>query len=238
MDTFANLVAAVQSDVTTDDSSSFITPATVKLAVNRAYYKAAGIHRWPQLEDAKKTSTDIDQEYYDYPQNWYPQSIWKLTVDNVDYGDPLLFKDYLFEKENQLPSNLKYMWASEWQRFFIYPTPATDGNNNISIWGAKAAAALVNDSDTTIFSYIMRDCNHAIVLEASRIIKMKGEDMQDTIIPRIGEMRDLEAQDILMKAWARIRMELVKREKTQPMFEVPDMFSSRFNNIKSKIGDF
>lgn len=238
MDTFADLVSAVQGDVTVDSTSSFITPTYIKQAVNRAYYKAAGMHRWPQLEDAKKTSTDIDQEYYDYPQNWYPQSAWKLKVDGVDYGDPLLFKDYEFEKDNQLPSRLQYMWGSQAQRFFIYPTPSTDSNNNISIWGAKAVDSLVGDSDTTIFSYIMRDCNHAIVLEAARIIKMKGEDMQDTIIPRIGEMRDLEAQDILMKAWNRIRMELVKREKTQPMFEVPDMFGNRSNNLRSKIGDF
>lgn len=238
MDTFAGLVAAVQSDVTIDNTSSFVPPDTVKLAVKRAYYKAGALHRWPQLEDAKKTSTVNGNEYYDYPQNWYPQSIWKLMVDNQDYGDPLLFKDYLYEKDNNEPSALKYMWGSQAQRYFIYPTPTTNGNNNISIWGSKAVDALVNDDDVTIFSYIMRECNHAIILEASRIIKMKGEDMQDTIIPRVGEMRDLEAQDILMKAWNRIRMEMVKREKTQPMFDVPDFFGSRFNNIKGKIGDF
>lgn len=238
MDTFADLIAAVQSDMTIDTTSSFITPATIKLAIQRSYYKVGAMHRWPQLEDALKTSTVNGNEYYDYPQMWYPQTIWKLTVDDVDYGDPILFKDYLFEKENDFPSGLKYLWASQWTRFFVYPIPATNGNNNISIWGSKAVDKLVNDGDTTIFSYAMRDCNHALVLEAIHLLKMKGEDLQATIIPRVGEMYSLDAVDILTKAWARIRMEVTKREKTQPMFEVQDMFRSASNNMRTKIGDF
>jgi hypothetical protein len=238
MDTFSQLVAAVQSDATIDDNSSFITPDNVKLAVNRAYYKAAALHKWPDLEDSQVTSSITNAEYYDFPQNWFPESIWKLHVDGVDYGDPLVFKDYQYEKDNNFPSRLKYMWATQWRRYFIYPTPLSNGNNNIAIWGFKTVDTLVGDNNTTIFSYVMRDCNHAIVLEATRILKMKGEDMQDTIIPRVGEMRDLEAQDILNKAWNRLRMERQKFEKTQPMFSVPDYFSSKFTNTKNKIGDF
>jgi hypothetical protein len=238
MDKFSELIAAVQSDLTVNSGSSFMNPTAIQLALNRAYYVAGGLHKWPQLEDAKKASTVNGNEYYDYPQNWYPQSIWKLTVDSVDYGDPLTFKDYLYEKENSNPSGLTRMWGSQWTRYFISPTPSADGNKNISIWGSKVVDTMSDDTDTTIFSYNMRECNVALVYEAVHILKMKGENLQATAISGVGEMGDLRAQDILGKAWNRIRMELSHREKTQPMFDVPNFFGNPVRDVKNRIGDF
>jgi hypothetical protein len=225
MDSFLELQQAVQSDLTVGDESSLFPIATIKLAINRAYRKSAGLFRWPETEDAKKTSTEENQEYYDYPQNWRPDSVWKVTVDDVDYGDPLSFKDYLYEKEEDLPSGKEYMWTSQWRRFFLYPTPTTNGSNNITVWGQEIVAKLADDTDVTIFSYSMPECNDAIVMEAVAILKSKGNDS------KTGEMVSIEAKKILATSWSKVRQEQAKYEKTLPFFDVPDLFAG---NVTTK----
>ena len=230
MNTFLELQTEVQSDLTIGSESSLFPLATVKRAINRAYIKAGGLFLWPETEDAKKTSSVASQEYYDYPNNWRPDSIWKLVVDNQDYGDPLAFKDYLYEKENDIPSGESYLWSSQWRRYFIYPTPATDGDFNISVWGQKTVDALSSDSDTTIWSYSMPECNEAIILEAAAILKSKGEE------EKAGEFRSTEAKQILIVAWGKIRQNQAKYMKTLPFFDVTDMFGQA--NTKQRIGNF
>jgi len=66
-------------------------------------------------------------------------------------------------------------------------------------------------------------------LEANAILKNKGEAEQS------GQFRSSEAKQILTIAWNKIRQEQAKYEKTQPMFEVDDLFGS---GVTSKIGDF
>lgn len=231
MDYFSQLQSTVLSDLTIDSGSTLFPTATVKLAINRAYRKAGALFRWSELEDAKKTSTVASQEYYDYPDNWQPDSIWKLTIDDEDYGDPLVFRDYLFEKENTIPSGADYLWSSQWRRFFVYPTPTTSGSNNICVWGQKVVDSLSQDSDTTIFSYSMPECNEAIVLEAVAILKAKGEDTNSS------QFRSAQAKEILAMAWSKIRQNQMKYEKTTPMFNIPDYFSQR-GRRDTNIGNF
>lgn len=233
MDEFSELIAAVQSDNTIGDESSLYPLATVKLAINRANRKIGHLFEWPEREDAKKTSTVSGQEYYDFPDTWQPDSIWKLTVDGTDYGDPISFKDYLYEKENSFPSGLSKVWGTQWRRYFIYPTPTTNGDNNISIWGLKAVETMVDDDDVTIFSYSMPEVNEAIVLEATAVLKAKGE-LEDKSI-----FRSNEAKQIVLVAWGKVRKNQAKYEKTQPMWEVPDYFPrSRGGRKDSDIGRF
>lgn len=236
MDTFLDLITIVQADVNANSNSTMYNPPTVKAVINRAYIVAAAMFLWPETEDAKKTSTILGSDYYDYPQLWRGGSMWKLKIDGVDYGDPLAFKDYLFEKENSFPSQLKQLWANQWRRFHVYPVPATNGNNNIEMWGQKAVDLLSADGDTTIFSYSMRECNQAITLEATKLLKMQGDAIQSTIVPRVGELHDLEAQQILHTAWGKIQQQKTKNEKTIPMFDVPDFFGK--GRVKDTIGNF
>lgn len=232
MDLFSELQTALLSDLTVDSTSTLFPTETVKLAINRAYRKAGGLYRWPELEDAKKTSTVSGQEYYDYPDTWRPDSMWKLLVDDEDYFDPLAFKDYLYEKENNIPSGADSLWSTQWRRFFIYPTPTTNGNNNISIWGVKNVTTMTDDSDVTIFSYSLPECNEAIVLEAGAILKAKGEDN------RTSEFKSAEAKMILTVAWGKIRQEQAKYERTIPLLDVTDMFGKTQDDIKNDIGRF
>jgi len=231
MDFLSDIREIVQQDLTVGAESSLYTPAIIDSGINRAYRKIGGLHRWPDLQDAKKTSTEPNTEYYDYPETWRPNSIWKLTIDDVDYGDPVAFKDYLTEKESNTLSSSSKLWANQWRRYFIYPTPTTHGSNNISVWGQDNVEKLVNDGDTTIFSYSQPEVNEAIALEAVQILKAKGGEQKE------GLMLSAEARQIVAVSWDFIKREIAKYEKTQPFLDVPDFFSGR-NNVKNTIGNF
>ena len=244
MDTLANLVEAVQDDLTVGTESTFYNPTLIKRAINRAYRKAGGLHLWPELMDAKKTPTQANVDYYDYPRNWQSNSIWKLAVtdssaEDPRYGEepdgsPLSYDDYLVWKEDN-PDSTDKKWANQWRRYFISPTPTVAGNvdtgvNVIMIWGYKVVEELVDNTHTTIFSYSARECNEAIVLEAVAILKSKGEKEQ------AGQFRSVEAKTILDGYWKRIQKEMAKYEKNLPFFDVPDFFGH--GNSKDLRGRF
>lgn len=243
MDVFSDLVEAVQSDLTIGADSSLFDLTTAKLAINRAYLKIAGMFKWVETRDALKTSSQNGHEYYEYPDNWRTDSIWKLTVAGKDYGDPLAFADYQYELENNLPSGLTVMWANHNRKYFLFPVPVTTGDNDISIWGYRSVDELVGDSDPTIFSYTMPEVNEAIVMEADAILKFKGEVMQ--MIRRLyitgSDLLNTEAQQIVATAWTKVSQEQAKIARTTPIFNVPDMFASGLKNtnmLKNKIGNF
>src|SRR3990167_7850973 len=174
MNTLIDIVGAVQDDLNIGDESTLYSPALIKRAINRAYRKVAGLFSWPELMDAKKTSAQVNQEYYDYPTNWRSNSIWKLTILDSDgnddrYGEdpdgsPLSFDDYLVWKEDY-PDATDKKWANQWRRFFIWPIPTTAGTNNIHVWGIKVVVDLEEDADTTVFSSSTPEANEAIELE-------------------------------------------------------------------------
>lgn len=228
--TLAEMRQLVQDDLTVNSSSTLFPEALIDRTLNRAKRKAEGLFRWAEKEDAKETNAQANVEYYDYPQNWEPDSVWKITVDGTDYGSPLDFKDYLYEKENDIPSGRTTMWSSQWRRFFLYPTPTVSGTSNICIWGQKVTDPLENDTDTTIFSYSMPECNEAIVLEAVAMLKSKGEEEQ------AGTFRSMEAKGILTVAWNKNKQNKTKYHKTREMFDVPDLFATP--QSKQRTGDF
>lgn len=234
MITYLDLIQAVQDDLNVGDESTLFSPTIIRRVINRSYHKVGGLFAWPELQDAKKTSTQVDQEYYDYPQNWRSNSVWKITVDGVRYGEdpdgsPLSFDDYLNWKEDN-PDSTDKKWANQWRRFFIWPVPTTHGTNNINVWGVKAVTDLSLDADTTIFSYSTPEANEAIELEAVAILKSKGAD------DKSAQFKSLEAKQILGVAWQKITKEMAKYEKNQPFFEVPDFFGR--GNSKDLRGRF
>lgn len=239
MDTLANIRTAVQDDLTVGDESTLFSPNLIDRAINRAYRKVGGLFPWPELQDALKTSTQKNQEYYDYPQTWRSNSVWKLGIINSDgklerYGEdpdgsPLSFDDYLNWKEDY-PDSTDKKWANQWRRYFIWPVPTTAGSNNICVWGVKVVATLSADADTTVFSYSTPEANEAIELEAVAILKSKSDD------DKSAQFKSSEAKQILVVAWNKIAKEQSKYEKNQPFFYVTDMFGG--TNSKDLRGKF
>jgi len=226
MNTFEDLILAVQSDLNVNDTSPLFPLATVKSAINRAYIKSGGLFRWSGTEDAKKTSTQLNAEYYDYPQNWRDNSIWRIEIDDKQYGElpdgsPMKFEDYLIWRNSSINSgSTDKKWANQKRRFFVYPVPTSVGTYNISVWGQKVVDSMTENSDVTIFSYSQPECNEAVLLEAVAILKNKVEE------EKAGEFRSSQAKQILVLAWNNIQQEQMKYEKDQPFFDVPDFFGS------------
>lgn len=236
MDLFSELIQAVQDDLTIGDESTLFPLAVVKRAINRSYIKCGALFRWPETEDAQKTSSRSGWEYYDYPQNWRPDSIWKLTIAGVRYGEdpdggPLAFEDYLVWKEDN-PDATDKKWANHWRRFFVSPTPTADGDFDMVIWGQRIVDQLEADGDVTIWSYSMPECNDAVVDEAVAILKNKGEE------PKNGQFYSAKAQATLVIAWGKVRQENTKYKKIQPFFYVPDMFSGKSALAEQITGNF
>lgn len=238
MDLFSELQSALQSDLNVGANSSLLPLTTQKLALNRAYIKIGGLFRWPKLEDALITSTGVSQEYYDAPTTWKPNSMWRLEIDGEQWGEvpdgsPMRYEDYLqWRSDSQNDNSTEKKWSQQWHRFFVYPVPTSAGSSNMCVWGMKNVSALTSDSDTTIFSYSLPECNDAIVLEAGAILRKKAED------PKIGQMMSAEALSILTTAYNKIRQEKGKQEKTQPFFNVSDMFAQTNTTKSSNIGNF
>src|SRR5690606_24958966 len=123
--------------------------------------------RWPATEDAKKFSTVAGDSYFDAPTNWRPDSVWKLKINGVRYGEepdgsPMVFTDFLNWKEDY-PNSTDKKWSVQWLRVHVSPEFAADGENNGCIWGFKTVDSMSANGDTTIFSYNMPECNDAIV---------------------------------------------------------------------------
>lgn len=223
MDTLAQLRTGVQDDLTIGDESTLYSPNLIDRAINRAYRKAGGLFPWPELQDALKTTTQVDVDYYDYPVNWRSNSIWKLRINLERYGEdpdgsPLSFDDYLNWKENY-PDSTDKKWANQWRRYFVSPTPTVAGLV-ICIWGVKVTETLTADADTTVFSYSTPEVNEAIVLEAVAILKAKGDEEKSA------QFRSAEAKQILAVAWGKIAREQAKYEKNMPFFEVTDFYGN------------
>jgi len=238
LDTLGNIVEACQDDLNVDDNSTLYPQAVIKRAINRAYRKVGGLFPFPELQDAKETTSQTDQEYYDYPQTWRSNSIWKLTVtpsggteerygEDPD-GSPLSFDDYLNWKEDY-PDSEDKKWANQWRRYFIWPI-LTASTSTITIWGIKVVTALSDDSDTTVFSYSTPEANEAIELEAVAILKSKGDEEKSS------QFRSTEAKQILAVAWEKIKQEMAKYEKVYPFFDVPNYFGN--SNTKDLRGKF
>src|SRR3990167_317714 len=205
MDLLSDIRQAIQDDLTVGNESNLFHTALIDRAINRSYRKAGGLFRWPKLEDSKKTSTQTNQEYYDYPSTWRPDSIFRLEVDDDQYGEepdgsPLAFEDYLtWRADDDNDNSTDKKWANQHTRYFIYPVSTANGTNNISVWGMKNITALSEDDHETIFTDNMPECNEAVVLEAKAILKSKGEDEKS------GQFASAEAKAILIKAFNGIK---------------------------------
>jgi len=233
MDTLSEMRSAVQSDLNVDSNSTLFTPTRIDVALNRAYQKAGALFRWPALSDGKDTTTQANIEYYDAPSTFRPFSIYRLYVDSEIYGEspdgsPMDFNDYqTWKLDNSTSTDKK--WTIFKGFYFIHPTPTAAGLE-ICVWGQKNITEMSEDASTTIFSYSMPEGNEALVLEASAILKKKGEDVG------MGQMFSEEAKLILALSFDKIKKEKTKTEKIQPFFDVPDYYGPA--NTKNIIGNF
>lgn len=221
MNDFQSMYQWVQHQLSVTSSSTFYTLENIKKEINYAYFWASSLFHWPQLEDAKKTSTMAGQDYYDTPTTFQPDSIYRLEIDDEKYK-PKSFEDLLdYRLENPNDKDTK-IFANHGMQFFVFPTPITDGNNNMSVWGLKTVENLSNDSDRTIFSDYDPLGNTAICKQALSSLLAKGKNK------KTGQVEDAEAKNILATIYAKIARQQQKYQRLDhPFFEVPDFYRGK-----------
>lgn len=225
MQTFGEMKSELKSRLQVADSSSVFTDSRLGILLNEGNTWATSIYNWPQNEEAKKTVTQIDHDYYEYPDIFRTDSISRLYVNGKKY-DPKNFQDFLTFRENN-PTSTDLIYSDYGRRYFIFPTPVA-ANLVIEVWGQKQAAKLVETTDQTIFSNHDESGNEAILKKAFSIaVKRIDQSLS------VGEEKD--AMGILAIIFSKIeaRQQQYQRIDT-PLFDVPDMFA----RANSPVGGF
>ena len=221
MNQFSEMYGWVQSQLSVTSSSTFYTLTLIKSEINNTYLWATSLFNWPQLEDAKKTSTVVNQDYYDYPSVWRPDSCFRLEIDNEKY-DPKSFEDFLDYRLDNANETGTLIFANHGTQFWVFPTPTANGTNNLSAWGFKNPTALSADADTTIFSSVDPTGNTAVCKQALAVLQAKGKDKKTS------QVEDAEAKSILSTIYSKIASQQQKFQRLDhPKFDVPDYFRGK-----------
>lgn len=225
--TFLDMVTEVGKRLPSGANSSIYTLTRKQEAVKESYDWALSLFEWPDINDAKTTSTIANHDYYDYPETLQPESITRIEIDGLPY-EMKDYQDFLDFRQNN-PTSTKRIFASSGVRYFIFPTPTANGSNNMDLWGLYNPVPLSADGDTTIFSNRYPMGNSAIVKEAVSILRGKPN--------KNGAMvEDAEAKAILMGIFNKISKRKQKFQRLDhPFFNVPDFFA---NGSSSPIGNF
>lgn len=225
---FLDFQNAILDDLSVDSSNTFYNTPMIKRLINRAVRKAAAAYDWPYTERALKRDSESGQEYYNYPENWKPDSIKKLKYNGEKY-DKKRFQDYEDYQEEYGTGATDKIFSDYRNRYFINPAPAQDIAGGIEIWGQEIPDDMVDDTDTTPFSAepeieeIIIDITRGLILQ-----KNKGSDMarSDKIIK--------EAMVLLSLVWDKVKKRQTGyKSKNKSMFKRLNLFSNKGTQIGS-----
>lgn len=227
MNTRSELVTELQAQLLASSNASIYPESRLITLIQNAYQWAAGLHNWQALNDAKKTTVEANQYYYDYPDVFKDNSIYRIEINDSDGDnsddeyDRKAFEDFL-DYRNNYPSSTKRIFANHGKRYFIAPTPTARIENGLVVWGNKLLEkdALDEEDDTTIFSYSAIEGNEAIVRKAfstaiKRIDRQQGQE-EETV-----------ARGMLAELWNHEIAHSQRDQRIQhPKFDVPDFFGA------------
>lgn len=138
--------------------SGFWTDAAKEQWIYEAVVRVCNYRRWKILELAKSTTTQADQEYYDYPADFKINSIYYMEVDGKEH-DEKSWDDY---QEYKAATSSVKIFASHNGFYFINPTP-TAADLTIDIWGIKKPVDLVTWKAATDDSVLSEEFDEAVI---------------------------------------------------------------------------
>lgn len=226
MDTREDLEQELLSQLEAADNSSIYPASRLTQLIKNAYKWATNLFIWNDLVRAKCASTVAGNYYYDYPDEFRSDTIIALEVDGEDY-EQINFEDFkTFKKDN--PNSNEKLFASFGRQYFIFPTPTTNGTNNIDVYGAIQADDLVNSSSQSIFSGNKDSGNESVVRKAfsvaiKRADSSLSEKEEKAATAELGRLNAIEVK-------GRQR----QKRKQHPRFNVPNFFAQG----TSRVGNF
>lgn len=153
--TFGELLTELNYRIAAAQVSGFWSDEMKKEWINRAGERICNFRRWQILELAKYTYTKKGRNYYEYPKDFKPNSIYYLEVDGAEYAEKTWDE---FQKYKAAGSTEK-IFASHNGFYFINPTP-TEDNKEITIYGIRKWEKLVNNDDVPV---LPSDFDEAII---------------------------------------------------------------------------
>lgn len=230
METFGEMTTELAARLQVADNSTLFPTTRLKSLLNQAYIWAAGIFPLPETEDAKKTSTAASQDYYDYPEKFYTDSVYDVVIDGYHYNAKAFedFRKFIVDNPNETNER---MFATHGRQYFVFPVPTTNGTNNMEVFGNAQPAELVEDGDFTVFSHHTGEGNEAVVKKAYSVAVIRTDSATS-----VKEEKD--ALGLLSLVYQRKAARQNKyQRKDKPQFDIPDYFPSNSRG-NTTIGNF
>jgi hypothetical protein len=230
--TFKDLQDAVYNDLSTTSSDTFFTATLVKSYINRQIKRVAGLYPWPHTKIAEIRDSVANQEWYNYPEDWVQDSIYRLTYNDLKYN-PTDFDD--FEDLKIEKDKCENRFANFENKYFLDPIPSAAIVGGISIWGHKLPATLSADADVNPFSEDPEIEEEIINLTRAMLMqKQRG-----SYLP-LGRVLEADTLAKLTAIWKKTYMKKAKfMTKTRSMFKPIDILSQPSNrSLGSRPGNF
>lgn len=210
--TFKDYQDAILADLSATSSDSFFTLTLIKSTINRNVRRVAGLYPWPHTKIAEMRDSEANQEYYNYPEDWIQDSIYRVEFNNEKYN-PTDFDDYSDLKIDGDHSENRF--ANFENKFFLDPKPTSIIVNGISLWGHKLPAIMTADADLTPFSEDPEIEEEIINLTRSMLMqKQRGSYLV------AGQNLEAATLSKLTAIWKKIYMKKAKfMTKTRVMFK-------------------
>ncbi len=139
----SEFITALNDEISAAAISGFWSETAKKYQINKAGERVANFHNWKDLELAQYIMTFDSREYYDYPVQFKPNSIYYLTIDGEPYEMKGSWREFEQERGNGVNK-----FVSHDGFYFLDPIPA-DGLE-IVVWGNRQWVQLSKDSDEGI----------------------------------------------------------------------------------------
>ena len=226
--TFLEMQTAFYDEFSVANTDSFLTLTYVKRILNRMKKKVEATHDWPHLERAMMRDSEAN-EYYNYPENWKQDSIYKLKYNGDNY-DKVKFADYLRYQEDEGSNSSDKIFSDFRNRFFINPAPTEVVTNGIVFWGQEYSDDMSADGDESPFT--LENEIEEIIIElaiATALKKSRGS------MYTLGVTRERDALTMLEVANRKImKRKSSYKYKNREQFKRMDLFPRN----TSEIGNF
>lgn len=230
MQTRSDIEAETVQRVMAAANSTLFNADRITGVVKDSYLWAGSLFFWPSLQKARvttalKNTQLLTYDYYDYPPDFLTDSISRLYIDGKKYEHKAYqdFLDYVDSSNNTLvaPNPNNHFFANFGRQYFVYPSyTGVAPANNLLIWGNIQPPALVNPSDTTIFSQWDDAGNEAVVKKSFATLMVRIE-------PSLSGAAEKDAIGLLQVMWKKIADQNQRAQRlNHPFFNVPDFFGS------------
>lgn len=228
MNTRADLESELTSRLQSASNSTLYPTDRITELIQNAYVWTTQLFTWRDLLTAKSTTTQLNINYYDYPDDFRTGTIFRLEVGGEEY-DRVSYEDFLsYLKDNS--GTTKKIFANFKRWYFINPSPSSAGTS-IDIWGSYnvIASDLSEETSKTIFSDNKQEGNEAVVKKAFSVAIKRDDN-------KLAIAEEKDALGILSVIF-KDQVEATQRDKRldHAKFDVPDMFR---NSPTSSNGSF